>query len=109
MAAEHVVGATADVRTVIVAVDQVAQTANVRVVDDNGTPLTAAVTLPMGVVRVVGVPVVVGDVLEEITTGRTAVVRFVDPTNPIRWSPAESGTPLLSSQGWKKIGTFVIP
>jgi hypothetical protein len=107
VAVEHVVGITAEVRVVVTAVDQGAQTVAVRVVDDNGVPITAAVTLPMTLVRVVGVPITVGDVLEKLDDGRTAVVRWVSPTDPSQWAPSTSGTPALSSLGWKKVGTFV--
>lgn len=107
MAAEHVVGITAEVLVIIVAVDQGAQTCGVRVIDDNQQPITAAVTLPMGLVHPVGFPITVNDVLEEASTGRTGVVRWVDPNEPSHWSPAVSGTPNLTSLGWKKVGTYV--
>jgi hypothetical protein len=106
VAAEHQAGATATVRVVIISADHGASTVSVRVVDDNGAFLTPAVTLPMGNVRVTGLPVAVGDVLEDLTDGRTAVVRWVDAANPLRWSPSVSGVPVLSSLGFKKVGTF---
>jgi hypothetical protein len=116
MAAEHVVGAVADVRTAITAVDNTATppTATVRVIDDNGNFVTPNVVLPQTLVRVTGVVVAVGDVLENISDSRlpigtTAVVRWVDPLQPFRWSPSLSQTPALSSQGWKKIGAVVLP
>ena len=111
MAAEHVVGATADVRTVIATVNQATQEVAVRVVDDNRQPVTSAVTLPMSLVKVVGQVVTENDVLEKISgdnLGTTAVVRWVDPANLTRWSPAESGEPPFTSQGWKQVGTAVI-
>jgi hypothetical protein len=116
VAVEHVVGAIGDVRVAIVSVDNVATppTVGVRVIDDNGAFVTAAVTLPQTLVKVTGPVVAVGDVLENIVdtrlpVGTTAVVRWVDPTAPFRWSPSIGQTPVLSTQGWRKIGTVTLP
>lgn len=101
-------GVIGSVRVLVVAVDSTASTAGVRVLDLNGSFLTPAATIPLGVITAVEVPVAVGDVMEKVQDGLTAVVRWVDPTNPTRWSPSASGMPAQSSLGWRKIGTFAL-
>lgn len=90
----------------VVSVNDAAQTCSVRVTDNNGQPITAAATVPTGVVTPTAPPVSVGDVLENNVDGRKAVVSWIDPANPTRWSPAASGTPALSTEGWHEVGTF---
>jgi hypothetical protein len=99
-------GVIVTVRAAVTAVAGDGLTASVRVVDDNGGFLTAAVPLPAGILTVVSIPLTVGDVLEKSDTGASAVVRWVAPTNNTQWSPAVSGSPAWSSLGWRKIGTF---
>ncbi len=99
-------GNLGEVTVRVISVDIGAGTASVRVLDNNGSPITPPATLPLGVIRVIVVPAVIGDVLESVDNGITAVVRFVDAGDTTRWSPSASGTPLRSTEGWVKVGTF---
>lgn len=115
MGAEHVVGARGIVRVEVTAVDVGASTATVRVLNNNDAMVGTPSTLPMGMVTIQASPVAAGDVLEclrddgQFRHGAYLVARFVDPADPTRWSFVPEGTPLLSSSGWRKIGTFAAP
>ena len=99
-------GMIVSVRAGVVSVDDAATppTANVRIVDNNNNPITPATTLPQSLLTVVELPVAVNDVLEQISDGLTAVVRWVDPANPLRWSPSPGGKPDRLTTGWRKYG-----
>lgn len=100
-------GVKANVSVLVLTVNEVAQTASIRVVDNNGAFLTAAVTLPYGVITAVEFAVTNGDVLESTDAKQiTGVVRWTDG---IMWSYSPTGVPSQSTAGWKKIGSVVIP
>lgn len=104
-----VAGMIAEVSAKIISVDSVAVTATVRVIDNNGTFLSPAVTLPQGVVTPVQFTVALGDVLEQGDPNRrTAVVRWVDATG-FSWSESPSGIPARDTIGWNRLGTFPLP
>lgn len=99
-------GVLANVSVKVLTVDPAAQTASIRVVDNNGAFLTAAVTLPFGVITAVEFGVVVGDVLESTDAKQTTgVVRWTDG---LMWSASPSGVPAYSTAGWKKIDHVTI-
>jgi hypothetical protein len=105
--ADLVPGVIADVAVLVTAVDTGAGTATVRVVDNNNQPITAATTLPAGIVRPVAMVVAVNDVLESLADQTRAVVAWIDPLDARRWAPSPSGAHPQSSMGWRKIGMFV--
>lgn len=101
-------GVIADVPVLIISVDNVAGTAVIRVVDNNGNFLSPNATLPVGVIKPVAFQVSIGDVLEQATPEqRTAVVRWVNGTG--QWSESPSGVPGRDTVGWRKLGSFPIP
>lgn len=118
MAGDVQVGSVGLVRVRITAVDDVANSCSLRMIDNNGNFITAQVTgIAQSLVEITGVPMVaLNDVLECISTtesvpvGVTVVVRWVDNTNPadVRWSPAEDGSPEFGLGGWKKEGTATL-
>lgn len=100
-------GVLAHVSVKVLSIDAIAQTASIRVVDNNGAFLTAAVTLPYGVITPVEFAVVIGDVLESTDAKKTTgVVRWTDG---LLWSESPTGVPNRSTAGWTKIGNIVIP
>lgn len=102
-------GVIADVAVKVITTDNVAQTATVRVIDNNGGFLTVAVALPQGVIRPTQFSVVLGDVLEQLGIDqRTAVVRWVSADGQ-QWSESPTGVPGRDTLGWKRIGTFSLP
>lgn len=108
MAGTVVPGVVADVAVKVISVDDVALTASVRVIDNNGTFITVAVSLPQGVIRPVQFNVALGDVLEQVTPEqRTAVVRWLDPVGQM-WSESPTGVPARDTIGWKRLGTFAL-
>lgn len=82
--------------------------ANVNLVDNNNTPIGAAVSVPIGLVDVTSEPVALNDVLENNEDGRTGVVRWVDPASAFSWSARPDGSNPISTEGWHKIGTAVL-
>lgn len=99
-------GVLANVSVRVISADPVAQTAVIRVVDNNGAFLTAVVTLPYGVITATQFAVVIGDVLEATDAKQTTgVVRWTDG---LMWSESPSGSPAHSTIGWKKIGNITI-
>lgn len=102
-----VAGVLANVSVKVISADPVAQTAVIRVIDNNGGFLTAAVTLPYGVITATEFAVVIGDVLESADAKQTTgVVRWTDG---LMWSASPSGSPAYSTAGWRKIGAVAIP
>lgn len=100
-------GVIANVRSQVISINEAAQTAVIRVVDNNGNFLTVAVTLPYGVITAVEFPVVQGDVLESTDGSQTTgVVRWTDG---FQWSEKPSGAGARPTAGWKKLGTFALP
>jgi hypothetical protein len=100
-------GVKANVSVLVISTDIAAQTAVIRVVDNNGAFLTPAVTLPYGVITAVEFPVVVGDVLES-TDGKqtTGVVRWTDG---LSWSESPNGqSTARPTTGWRRLGNFPI-
>ena len=104
-----VAGVVATVQVRVISVDTVAGTAVIRVIDNNGVPLSPNATLPIGVITPTQFPTALGDVLEEVApTKRTAVVRWVSD-NGQAWSESPSGVPARDTLGWQKIGNFPLP
>ena len=100
-------GVIANVSARVLTVDNEAQTASVRVIDNNGGYLTPAVTLPFGVITPVQYSVQIGDVLESTDAKRnTGVVRWTDG---LMWSESPTGIPARSTAGTRKIGSIAIP
>lgn len=100
-------GVLANVTVKVLAVNAAAQTATIRVVDNNGAFLTVAVDLPFGVITATEFGVVVGDVLESADEKQTTgVVRWTDG---LMWSESPTGVPSRSTAGWRKIGNIAIP
>jgi hypothetical protein len=99
-------GMIVKVRCVVTTVDVPVGSCAIRLIDNNGAPITAAVTVLQSLVEVVEMPVAVNDVLRETSSGVTAVVQWVDPANPLRWSPSATGQLDRLTTGWQKIGTF---
>ncbi len=100
-------GVVADVPVLVLSVDQVAQTATVRVIDNNNNFLTVAVPLPIGIVKAKAFQVSVGDVLESANDARqTAVVRWVNGAG--QWSESPLGVPGRDTVGWRKLGSFAV-
>jgi hypothetical protein len=98
-------GVVADVPVLVISVDQVAQTAVIRVIDNNNNFLTPAVALPVGLIKPTAFQVSVGDVLEQATPeARTAVVRWVNDAG--QWSESPTGVPGRDTVGWRKLGVF---
>lgn len=61
-------------------------------------------------VRVVAFALEVGNVVRELATGVTAVVMATNVGgNPNHWSPAASGRPTRSTDGWEVIGNVALP
>ena len=100
-------GAQGVVPIVVTSVDVTGGTATVRVTDQNGTPITPNATLPIGIVTITAPPVAVGDVIQNLQSGVTAVVMWTDPGDARMWSPKSNGGNPQNSIGWKKIGTFI--
>lgn len=99
-------GVIAHVQSRVISVDNVADTAVIRVVDNNGAFLTVPVTLPQGVLTAVQFGVQIGDVLESADAKQqTAVVRWTDG---LLWSYSPSGVPALETGGWRKIGAVAL-
>lgn len=101
----------------VTAVDDAAGTCSLRVVDNNGNPLSpAAPGIPQGVVTPLApASVAVNDVLESLSAtltggfpqGATLVVRWVSGDGR-QWSPVASGSPTYQTLGWKKDGTATL-
>ena len=103
------VGVLADVTVKVTAIDNVAMTATIRVIDNNGGFITAAVPLPQGVVRPIAFAVALGDILESTTSAKeTGVVRWLSE-DTLMWSYSPSGIPARSTVGWTKLGNFPLP
>lgn len=106
--ADVAAGIIADVTVRVISADLINGTAVVRVIDNNGGFITAAVTLPIGVVKPTQFPVVVGDVLEQVAPDqRTAVVRWVSGTGET-WSESPTGVPGRDTIGWRRLGSFAL-
>jgi hypothetical protein len=61
-------------------------------------------------VRVLAFAIAVGDVLDNDQTGERLVVQAVGlGPEQDRWSPSPAGRPLLTGEGWTKVGTFTGP
>lgn len=104
-----VAGMIANVTAKVLSVDNVAVTASVRVIDNNGNFLSPAVTLPQGVVIPVQFQVVLGDVLQSTdAVQRTAVARWVDAAGQ-SWSESPTGIPARDTIGWIRLGNFPLP
>lgn len=102
-------GVLADVRVKVISLDNVAVTATIRVVDNNGGFITAPVPLPQGVVRPIAFAVSLGDVLESTGAAKsTGVVRWLSEDG-LMWSESPLGEPARSTVGWTKLGTFPLP
>lgn len=101
-------GVIGTVRVVVTVVDTGAGTCNVRLVDTNGAPITPAATVAIPLVTVIETLVALNDVLEQVPDGLTAVVRWIDPADARRWSPAVSGSPARSTLGWRKVGVCTL-
>jgi hypothetical protein len=107
--AELIVGGLGKVTVRITAIDEPSQTCTVRVVDSNFDPITPNATIPIGNVEGISITVAIGDVLENLKNGATAVVRFVDTNDATIWSEMESGANPRRTENWTKLGTFTIP
>jgi hypothetical protein len=72
--------------------------------------LQFTVALEDTLVEPVAIAYAVGDVLEEVATGRTLVVRAVGlGPNGDRWSNTSAGTDTYSGEGWQPAGTWTQP
>jgi hypothetical protein len=61
-------------------------------------------------VRVLAFNVAVGDVMDNDQTGERQVAQAVGlGPDADRWSPSRSGRPMLTGEGWTKVGTFTPP
>ena len=81
-------------------------TAGVRVLDNNNGPVTPKTTLPQGIMEVLAQAFVINDVVQNVETGITAVVLWIDPNNALRWAATVTGENAQFAIGWTKIGTF---
>ena len=101
-------GMVVSVRAIVTAVDNTANTATIRVLDNNNNPISDPYPFPQGVMTVVGTPFAVNDVVQNVDDGQTAVVRWVSSTDGLQWSPAASGANPIVAYNWRKVGTATI-
>ena len=79
----------------------------ITLIDIDGQPVGQPRTVPakvMASLQPVAIGVVVGDALQG-PSGVTEVVRWVDETNPTRWSPSSNREPMRpSTEGYVHVG-----
>lgn len=86
-------------------------TGSVTVLDSDHAPVGTSRAMPvkvMAALQPVSVVLSIGDVMQSVDTGLTAVVRWVsdqDPAVATQWSPATNRQPTYPAEGWVKVGT----
>jgi hypothetical protein len=83
-------------------------TASIEVIDNNNQPVVGPADIPSGLITPTEQVVALGDVMVNLDTQVTEVVRWIG-ADGLTWSPAVTGAQPQNTVGWQKIGTFTLP
>lgn len=83
-------------------------TASIEVIDNNNQPVVGPADIPSGLITATEQVVTLGDVMVNLDTQITEVVRWIG-ADGLTWSASVSGTQPSSTIGWQKLGHFTLP